>query len=163
MTINIDTQSHTSSRVGQDLHSVGKLMSESSQNSLSLSNFATSLFTDAVCIDLMERALQVPVSIDCVPNARPIRQRFYQVRQRCRARGDRRFDSLTFQIHSFWLLIYWRPPDTPRLKCGMIEVREGMRFCALPGGIVPYGWWDANCVSSLSGHPICPTSQRSDL
>ena len=128
-------RARTSTGAADDLVGESQLKHKPSNRGFNFPNFDVPLFTEAFCIELMAPALDVPLSLDCVPNAHPIRERFYKARRCCRARRDRRFESLTFQIEGFWLLIYPRPPGAPKLQLGMIVVREGMRYCVHRHGI----------------------------
>ena len=128
-------RARTSTGAADDLVEDSQLKHKPSNRGFNFPNFDAPLFTVARCVDFMTCALEVTQSFDCVPNAIPIRKRFYQARRCCQARGDHRFDSLTFQIEGFWLLIYPRPPGAPKLHVGMIVVREGMRYCVHRHGI----------------------------
>ena len=63
------------------------------------------LISNAVCLRLMDDALQEPIRIECGSDATRIRQRFYRVRQQCWERGDVRFAFLKFQISGTELVI----------------------------------------------------------
>ena len=112
-------------------------MPKSSQRGLNLTNRLTPMFSESVCVDFMERALRGPVSLDCVPNALPIRQRFDRARQCCQERGDHGFDNLRFQIEGFWLSIYWCPTGTPRQHRTQLKFYGETRYCVSAHGIFP--------------------------
>ena len=111
---------------------------KTSEQSINLRNFSTPMFHEAVCVDFMERTLSAPVSLDCVPNALPIRQRFYRARQCCQERGDHRFDNLTFQIEGFWLSIYWCPTGTPKQHRSQLKFLGETQYCVSAHGIIQY-------------------------
>ena len=128
--------SDTSTGATDDLVGESQLKHKPSERVINLRNFDVPLFTEDFCIELMARALEAPLSLDCVPNAHPIRERFYQARQSCRARGDHRFDSLTFQTEGFWLSIYWCPIGTPRRHRTELKWLGETRYCVHRHGII---------------------------
>ncbi len=128
-------RARTNTDAADDLVGESQLKHKRSDRGFNFLNFAAPLFTQAVCIKFMVLALEAPLSLDCVPIVHPIWKKFEKARKICQARGDCRFDHLTFQIDGFWLLIYLRPPGSPKLHVGMLVVREGTRFCVHQPGI----------------------------
>ncbi len=61
--------------------------------------------TTRQCRDLMNRALETPLRLDCGPDVLRSRQRFYRVRARFQAQGDFRFDVLRFHVDGGVLII----------------------------------------------------------
>ena len=88
----------------------------------------------ALCVGLMNDALQAPVRLECGSDVEPIRQRFYRARQWCQARGDYRFDGLKFQIDGSTLVISKRPiPTASQLRHKFKLLREMRAFVAKHG------------------------------
>ena len=127
--------SGTSTGAADDLVGQSSLKRKPSDPGFNFPNFDAPLFTQARCVDFMTCALEAPQSFDCVPNAHPIRKRFYQARRCCQTRDDRRFDSLTFQIEGFWLSIFKCPIGTPRRYRGELWRFGEMRYCINQHGI----------------------------
>ncbi len=128
-------RARTNTDAADDLVEESQLKHKLSDRGFNFPNFDAPLFTEAFCIELMTRALEAPQSFDCVPNAFPIRKQFYKARESCRTRGDRRFDSLTFQIEGFWLSIFKCPIGTPRRYRGELWRFGEMRYCVHRHGI----------------------------
>jgi hypothetical protein len=89
------------------------------------------LFNDAACVGIMEAAvLKGAAEIDCPAEAKTLRARFCNFIANCQELGDRRFDDLEIVVDDgHWVLIYPRRPGEPRLRGGMLAVRQGARFC----------------------------------
>ncbi len=83
------------------------------------------LFTKGLCLDVMEDALGAPVRLDCGPDVGRVRRRCYRVRQSCQARGNFRFDRLSFVLEGSTLLVIKRRPVSPlrqlRQKVAMLK------------------------------------------
>ena len=128
-------RARTSTGAADDLVEESQLKHKPSNRGFNFPNFDAPLFTEARCVDFMTCALEVTQSFDCVPNAIPIRKRFYQARESCRTRDDRRFDNLIFQIEGFWLSIFECPIGTPRRHRGELWRFGEMRYCVHRHGI----------------------------
>ncbi len=91
-------------------------------------------FSKALCIEVMQDALQAPVHLECGPDVGPIRQCFYRARQHYQAQGDFRFDGLKFQIDGSTLVISRRPiPAACQLRHKLKLLREMRAFIAKRG------------------------------
>jgi hypothetical protein len=83
------------------------------------------LISNAVCLRLMDDALQEPIRIECGSDATRIRQRFYRVRQQCWEQGDARFAFLKFQISGTELVISRHAdPQSIRHRIRLRALRE---------------------------------------
>ena len=82
-------------------------------------------FSKARCVELMNDAIQAPVRLECGPDVGRVRQRCYRVRQSCQARGNFRFDRLSFVLEGSTLLVIKRRPVSPlrqlRQKVAMLK------------------------------------------
>jgi len=83
------------------------------------------LMSKARCFELMNDALQTPVRLECGPDVGRVRQQCYRVRQSCQARGNFRFDRLSFVLEGSTLLVIKRRPVSPlrqlRQKVAMLK------------------------------------------
>ncbi len=70
------------------------------------------LFSKTLCFDFMDEALQVPVRLECGPDAERIRQCFYRARRYCQARRIYCFDRLRFHVRGPTLVIKKRSVPT---------------------------------------------------
>jgi hypothetical protein len=83
------------------------------------------LISNAVCLRLMDDALQEPIRIECGSDATRIRQRFYRVRQQCWEQGDPRFAFLQFKISGTELVISRHvDPQSIRHRIRLRALRE---------------------------------------
>ena len=114
-------------------------MSKVSKNRLNLTRGWARQFSEEVCITLMEEVLRSSgqsVSLDCVTDTVPIRQRFYRTRKRYQARGYHRFDELKFYLPCFSRLVVYRPAPGSSQRDARIRAEGGKRYLVSPDDII---------------------------
>ena len=106
---------------------------------LNLNSGLVQQFTDEICIKYMNEAIQnnvKSISFDCVFDAVCIRNRFCQVRERCQAQGDDRFDGLEFYYPAFSWLVVYRPAPGLSQRDARIRAKGGRRYLVYHDGII---------------------------
>ena len=89
----------------------------------------------ARCFDLMNEALQAPIRLDCGPDVGRVRRRCYRVRQSCQARGNFRFDRLSFVLEGATLVISRRPISAARQLRHKFKLLQEMRAFVAKRGV----------------------------
>ncbi len=101
---------------------------------------------DAHCLEIMKKALEAPICLQCGADVERVRQRFYRVRQHCQAQGDHRFVILRFQIDGSSLVISRHPDPESRWHRHKLRVLRELRAF-----VVEYGTGVDRRIDEITG------------
>ena len=109
------------------------------------------LITTWQCRDLMNRALQTQIRLNCGPDVEHVRRRFYRTRQGCWNRGILRYDGLRFYLDGGVLVIKSRPVNPAKQLRRKLQLLRRMGFEVPNRRIDVDGWLILNLDVATPG------------